>query len=62
MILLKNFLNMFFIPELRKRLFFTVGVVLVIQRLGNYIPIIGIDIEQLKHLMNQPSTLGGIFS
>lgn len=62
MILLKNFINMFFIPELRKRLFFTVGIVLVIQRLGNYIPIIGIDIEQLKHLMSQPSALGGIFS
>ena len=62
MVLLKNFFNMFFIPELRKRLFFTVGVVLVIHRLGNYIPIIGIDIEKLKYFMNQPSALGGIFS
>lgn len=62
MVLLKNFVNMFFIPELRKRLFFTVGVILVIHRLGSYIPIIGIDIERLKFFMNQPSALGGIFS
>lgn len=62
MILLKNFINIFFIPELRKKLFFTLGIVLIIHRLGNHIPIIGIDIDKLQQLMDQKTALGGIFS
>lgn len=62
MVLLRNFVNIFFIPELRKKLFFTIGIVLVVHRLGNYLPVIGVDIDKLKQLMDQPTTLGGIFA
>ncbi len=61
MILLRNFVNIFFIPELRKKLFFTLGV-LVIHRLGNHIPVIGINIEKLAQLMQQGTGIGGLFS
>jgi preprotein translocase subunit SecY len=61
-ILLKNFLNIFSIPELRKKLFFTVGIVLVIHRIGSYIPVIGIDIDKLHQLLEQHTSLGGLFA
>ncbi|MGB8367368.1 MAG: preprotein translocase subunit SecY [Candidatus Babeliales bacterium] len=61
MILLKNFANIFSIPELRKKLFFTLGV-LIIHRLGNHIPVIGIDIDKLATLMTQKTGLSGLFS
>lgn len=61
MVLLRNFINIFYVPELRKKLFFTL-VVLVIYRLGNHIPIIGIDIDQLHDLVTKKTTLGGLFS
>lgn len=59
--LLRNFLNMFNIPELRKKIFFTLGI-LVIYRLGNHIPVIGVDIDKLLQMMNQSTGLSGIFS
>lgn len=62
MVILKNFINIFFIPELRRKLFFTIGIIFVVHRLGNYIPVIGVDIDKLKQLMDQPTTLGGIFA
>jgi preprotein translocase subunit SecY len=52
---------MFNIPELRKKIFFTLGV-LVIYRLGNHIPVIGVDIDKLQQMMNQSTGLSGIFS
>jgi len=61
-VLLKNFINIFFIPELRKKLFFTVGIVFVIHRIGNYIPVIGIDIDRLQQLISQKTGLGGFFA
>ncbi len=61
MVLLKNFLNMFHIPELRKKVFFTLGI-LIIYRLGNHIPMIGVDIDKLQQMMNQGTGLSGIFS
>ncbi len=61
MILLKNFINIFFVPELRKKVLFTLGI-LVIHRLGNHIPIIGIDLTKLQELMTQGTGLGGLFS
>ena len=61
MVLLRNFLNMFNIPELRKKIIFTLGI-LVIYRLGNHIPVIGIDIDKLLQMMNQGTGLSGIFS
>ena len=52
MVLLRNFLNMFNIPELRKKIIFTLGI-LVIYRLGNHIPVIGVDIDKLLQMMSQ---------
>jgi len=60
-ILLKNFSNIFSIPELRRKLFFTLGV-LIIHRLGNHIPVIGIDIDKLAELMAQKTGMSGLFS
>ncbi len=61
MVLLKNFINIFNIPELKRKVFITLGI-LVIHRLGNHIPIIGIDIERLQAMMTQQSSLGGLLS
>ncbi len=61
MILLQNFLNIFRVAELRRKLFFTLGV-LVVYRFGSHIPAIGIDILQLQQMMTQKTGLGGILS
>lgn len=61
MVLLKNFINIFFVPELRKKLLFTLGI-LVVHRIGNHIPAIGIDIDAVQQLMAQRSGLGGILA
>jgi len=48
------------IPELRKRVMFTLGM-LVVQRLGVFVPVPGIDAEQLRRLFERASgTLFGI--
>jgi preprotein translocase subunit SecY len=60
-VLLRNFLNMFNIPELRKKILFTLGV-LIIYRLGNHIPVIGVDIDKLLQMMSQSTGLSGFFS
>lgn len=60
MVLLRNFLNIFNIPELRKKVLFTLGI-LVIYRLGNHIPMIGVDIDKLQQMMSQGTGLSGIF-
>lgn len=61
MILLKNFLNIFRIKELYHKLLFTLSV-LVVYRIGNHIPVIGIDLQQLQQFMMQKTGLGGLFS
>lgn len=61
MVLLKNFINVFYISELRKKLLFMLGV-LVIYRFGNHIPVVGIDIKALHALMSQSSGLGGVLA
>lgn len=61
MVLLKNFINIFFVPELRKKLLFTLGI-LIVHRIGSHIPVIGIDITALQQLMNQTTGLGGFFA
>lgn len=61
MIVLKNFVNIFFIPELRKKLFFTLFV-LVVDRLGTHIPVIGIDVQALQRYMEQATGLGGLLN
>src|SRR3990172_3234662 len=52
---------MFNIPELRKKIIFTLAI-LIIYRLGNHIPVIGVDIDKLLQMMNQSTGLGGLFS
>ena len=61
MILLKNFINIFFVPELRRKLLFTLGI-LVIHRFGSHIPVIGVDIDKLQQLMDQRVGLSGLFA
>jgi len=60
-ILLKNFINIFSIAELRKKIFFTLGV-LIVFRLGGHIPVIGVDIEALHLQMQQLKGLGSAFA
>jgi len=60
-ILLKNFLNIFRVKELCNKLLFTLGV-LIVYRIGNHIPVVGIDILQLQQFMMQKTGLGGLFS
>lgn len=61
MVLLQNFINIFSVPELRKKLFFTLGI-LVVYRFGVHIPVIGVDIGALHNLLQQKSMLGGFFT
>lgn len=61
MVLLKNFINIFYVPELRKKLLFTLGI-LVVYRIGNHIPVIGVDVDALQQLMDRAKGLGGLFS
>lgn len=61
MVLLKSFKNIFLITELRKKIGFTLAV-LVIDRLGTYIPVIGVDVMRLAEFMQQKSGVGGLLS
>ncbi|MBD3231535.1 preprotein translocase subunit SecY [Candidatus Dependentiae bacterium] len=60
MVLLQNFKNVFFVPELRKKLFFTLAI-LAVYRLGAHIPIPGINTAALSGLLSSGFT-GGIIS
>lgn len=59
MVILRNLKNIFSIAELRKKIFFTLGV-LIIYRLGTYIPVIGVDVSRLRDFMQQASKLSGL--
>lgn len=59
MVLLKSFRNIFLISELRKKIGFTLGVI-IINRLGTYIPVIGVDILRLSDIMQQKTGVGGL--
>lgn len=61
MVLLQNFINIFNISELRRKIFFTLGI-LIVYRLGGHIPVVGIDVSALAQLMNQQTGLGGLFA
>ncbi len=61
MILLKNFGNIFKIPELTKKILFTFGV-LIIYRIGVAIPAIGINTELLVEYMKKASGFSGLLS
>jgi preprotein translocase subunit SecY len=56
-----NFLNIFSIAELRRKIFFTLGV-LIVYRLGNFVPIVGVNIEALSQFMTKSGLLSGFFS
>ncbi|GAF90920.1 unnamed protein product, partial [marine sediment metagenome] len=45
----EKFRNLFKIPDLRKRLLFTLGM-LVVVRLGSHLPLPGIDKEAMANL------------
>jgi preprotein translocase subunit SecY len=60
-VLLKNFKNIFFIPELTKKLLFTLGV-LIVYRIGTFIPVIGINVALLAEHMNRLDAVGGLLS
>lgn len=60
MVLLKNFKNIFLIPELARKLLFTV-MVLVVYRLGSFIPLIGVNIALLaEHMKRAGSVATGL--
>ena len=61
MVLLKSFTNIFKVPELRKRMLFTLGV-LMICRLGTVIPIIGVNIQLLAERLKMASGWGSLFT
>lgn len=61
MVILNNFKNIFNIAELRKKLFFTLGI-LIIHRLGTFIPAIGINVPMLGEYMKRATNLGGFLS
>lgn len=61
MVLLKSFRNIFLISELRKKIAFTLFV-LIIDRLGTYVPVIGVDVPKLTEFMQQKSGIGGLLS
>lgn len=53
--------NIFSIPELRKRILFTIGVLIVV-RLGAHVPIPGVNADALKAAFeNMQNTLFGLF-
>lgn len=61
MVLLKNFGNIFRIPELTKKLLFTLGV-LIVFRIGSFIPAIGINVSLLAEHMAKASAFRGLLS
>lgn len=60
MVLFNNFWNIFKIPELSRKLFFTLTV-LIIYRVGVFIPVSGINIDLLAETMKS-SFVGGFLS
>jgi preprotein translocase subunit SecY len=52
--MLEKFLNIFRIPDLRKRVLFTLAI-LAVYRLGSHIPTPGVNAHQLEVLFNQQS-------
>lgn len=61
MVLLKNFGNIFKIPELTQKLLFTFGV-LIVYRIGTLIPVIGINVPMLAQYMSTASTFKGFLN
>jgi preprotein translocase subunit SecY len=60
-VLLKSVKNIFRIPELTKKLLFSLGV-LVVYRIGTFIPVIGINVPMVKEYMDRAGAVGGLLS
>jgi preprotein translocase subunit SecY len=60
-VLLRNFKNIFVVSDLRKKVFFTLGV-LAVFRLGTHIPIPGINTQAFGALLGKGGALGGLLS
>jgi len=60
-ILLRNFRNIFLVPELVRRLLVTFGI-LMIYRIGTFIPVIGINVNLIAKHMSRVKGLGGLLS
>jgi preprotein translocase subunit SecY len=56
--MLSAFTNVFKIPELRKRIFFTLGLI-IIYRIGCYIPTPGIDSQALSNIFDKLTSARG---
>ena len=61
MIQLRSFKSIFLLPELRNKILFTLGV-LIVDRLGSYIPVPGVDVGKLSDYLSQASLLGSFFN
>lgn len=59
MILLQSFRNLFRIPELTRRLLFTLGI-LVVSRLGVFVPVAGVNISRLAEFIKSSEGVGGL--
>jgi preprotein translocase subunit SecY len=59
-IVLKNLKNVFSIKELRGKILFTLGI-LIVSQLGTYIPIPGIDLTKLNSFIGEGGILSNIF-
>jgi preprotein translocase subunit SecY len=60
-IALGSFKNIFSIAELRSKMLFTLGV-LIVERLGTYIPVIGVNVRALGEYMTQATSQGGLLA
>ena len=61
MVLLGTFKNIFRVSELRRKLFFVLGV-LVVYRIGSILPVLGVNVQALAAYMQQATNLGTMFS
>lgn len=58
--ILKNLKNIFSIKELRNRILFTLGI-LIVNQLGSYIPIPGIDLVKWESYIGQSGSIAAFF-
>ena len=59
--MIKSFINIFYIPELRKKLAFT-SALLLVYRLGGHVPLPGLDRVVLQRVMETyKSTILGLY-
>lgn len=56
--MLETLRNAWKIPDLRKKLFFTVAL-LIVYRIGSHIPVPGLDAEKFSELLSKTGSLGG---